>query len=225
MPRIRGQHFPPLEVMRGRWALAAAIETAILGENNQNARADRHGWFYSDGGGSWARLTPLADGRAVLSGIDRDYSETHRAGVDPTAGLPDWAVEHVEAAVRDESGSEWSSGDEQPWLGFVSWLDRGEADWRTVDHGVADGLDRHLLPALSEQRMLDAADDWFQGAAMELDDPESAPERVDTEAVLRAAQLGPGLTRDALVAVLPFEGMRVEAALRAARAFANGPAA
>ncbi|MBF4459287.1 hypothetical protein [Pseudoclavibacter sp. VKM Ac-2867] len=223
MTALRPQQFPTIEAIRGRWALVAAIETAILGEGRDSSHADEHGWFYSDGGGSWARLTPLPDGRAVLAGIDRDHSETHRRGLDLITGMPDWGVAHVEAAVSSESGRHWETGGEQPWLGFVYWRENAGEAWRTVDHGLADGLDKHLLPVLSEEQMLAAAADWFEGAVMDLDDPESAPEQVDAEAVRRGAELGPDLTAQALNAVLPFEGMHIEAAVRAARAFSAAP--
>ncbi|WP_424466888.1 hypothetical protein [Pseudoclavibacter helvolus] len=234
MTASRRRELPPLETMRGRWALAAAIETAILGERADNTRADDLGWFFSDGGGSWARLTQLPGGKAVLAGIDRDHSETHQRGIDPRNGIPDWAVDAVETAVRHESGRDSTDGTELPWLGFVYWFDPsadGPDDWRTVAHEdpaglqVADGLEQHLLPVLSEQRMLETADDWFQGAAMELDDPEAAPDRVDPDSVRRGARLGPRLTAEAIAAVLPIAGMHLEAGVRAASAFDREPAA
>lgn len=185
-----------------------------------------------EGAGRGSHSSP--GGKAVLAGIDRDHSETHQRGIDPRNGIPDWAVDAVQAAVRHESRRDSTDGTEPPRLGFVYWFDPSvdaSDDWRTVAHEdptglpVGDGLEQHLLRVLSDQRMLEAANDCFQGAAMEFDGPEAAPGRVDPDSVRRGAQLGLRLTAEAIAAVLPIAGMHFEAGVRAARAFDREPAA
>jgi hypothetical protein len=189
------------------------MDAAVLGGPDTSERpwACEHGWFFTDGGGGWAEVVLLSDGRAVLTGLDHEASETYFAGVDLRQGLPQWALPYVPHAT--ESGA--------PRWGFVAVYDGQE--WRSPDYGVSDGLEESALPILSEERMLEAARDWFEGAAEQFHtggDPREKAE-VDPAAVERAAALGPGLDAEALRDVLVYDEVDLEAGVAAARAFAD----
>jgi len=205
---------PPLELMGRRWAVVAALSAAVLGDTGDRPTtgAQPHGWLYLDGGGSWAQVILLSQDRALLVGMDRDHSDTYRQQVDLTDGLPDWAMKFV------------PTGDDgaRPWWGFTRLYVDG-AWWCPDTRGVADGLDRLRLPALSAEDMVRCAADWLDGAADAhlLDDDPRADAAVDPKVVIRAVELGPDLDEATLLEVLVFDELDLGAGVAAARAFAD----
>lgn len=143
--------------MRGRWAAMAAV-CAARGWGD-SCRSDGKVWHYDDGGGNWADLHHLGDGRAVLVGHDHEYSQTYYAEAsdffeepetDLLAGAPDWWEPPVLEVRRNES-----------WIGFVYGFDG--TGWYRAPYDVPDGFTSVGLPALTvretRERMLTYAED------------------------------------------------------------------
>lgn len=205
---MRIEDLPDLELIIRRWAVAAALPAAVLGPSATGAQP--HGAFFDDGGGSWAQLILVTDGRAVLVGMDRDNSDTYREGIDLREGLPHWSLPFL---------PEPGPNGEPAWWGFVRVHDG--RSWLAPTPVVEDGLRDHLLPVLAARKMVDTAADWLDGAVQEFvddDDPRSEF-RVDPAALELAVDLGPELTEASLFEVLPVVGADLAAGVAAARAF------
>lgn len=204
------KEMPDLGVMRDRWAVSAAMRAALFGEpGERGTRAQQHGWYYSDGGGSWAQVILLPQGRAVLVGMDRDKSDTYHEGVDLSVGLPDWALPFLPTA---EAG-------ERLWWGFAYVYDGGT--WWYHDAGVADGFDECLIPVATADKLEESAADFLDGAAHKHvgDDDPREDAQVSPDTVARAAQLGVDLDESTLLDVLVFTELDLAAGVAAARAF------
>lgn len=203
---------PDLDTMRNRWAAVAAFWATVGGPpGERDPRAQPHGWYYDFHSGSWAQLILLPGERAVLIGMDRDYSETSLYEVDMQVGLPPWARSVLPSAPEGYI----------PLWGLAYVYDDGA--WWSRETGLKDGLDR-LLPAVSVEAAVDCARDLFENGAkdefLEDDDPRMEVE-LDPAAVARALALGPGLDEQALRDVLVLEELDFAAGVAAARAFAD----
>lgn len=210
---IEKNSLPDLLTMRNRWALGAALSAALFGPPNpDDTQAQAYGWWYNDHGGSWAQTILLPGERALLVGMDRDKSATYNLGIDLSQGIPDWAAPFLPSAYGDGS---------RPWWGFAYVYDEGA--WWHRDHGVPDGMDSDLLPAVSMRNMIDTAADFLSGAMDEHlgeDDPREYAE-LDEAAVERAVALGPAVDRATLLDFLLFEELDFDAAITTAAAFAS----
>jgi hypothetical protein len=132
--------------MRGRWAAFAAV-CAARGWGD-DCQADGPVWHFDDGGGNWADLHHVGDGRAVLIGHDHEYSDTYFAAAaeyfekpetDLLAGAPGWWAPPARAAL-----------DRGLWVGFVYGYE--DSVWRRVAYDVSDGFSAIGLPALDDER-------------------------------------------------------------------------
>jgi hypothetical protein len=180
---------PTLDALRGRWAAFAAI-CAARGWT-RSCHADGPRWHFDDGGGNWADLVHVGDGRAVLLGHDHEYSDTYCAEAaayfgepetDLLAGAPEWWAPPVRAAATPES-----------WVGFAYGFDG--AQWWRASYDLDDGFASVGLPALDDARYQDLA-------AAFTDD---APGRVavpDAAAFDALAAAGPDLSPDLLRTVV-----------------------
>jgi len=61
--------------LRGGWAAMAAV--CVSRGWTDSVWAEGQAWFFHDGGGNWATLRFVGDGRAVLIGHDHEYTETY----------------------------------------------------------------------------------------------------------------------------------------------------
>ncbi len=102
---------PTPDALRGRWAAFAAICAARGWARSCHADGPR--WHFDDGGGNWADLVHVGDGRAVLLGHDHEYSDTYYAEAaayfgeletDLRARAPEWWAPPVRAALRRARG-------------------------------------------------------------------------------------------------------------------------
>jgi hypothetical protein len=130
--------------MRGRWAAFAAVLAARGWGRFCHAAGSV--WHYDDGGGNWADLHHLGDGRAVMVGHDHEYSDTYHGpaaeyfGEEETnllAGAPEWWAPPAELAMA-----------QQMWIGFVYGFDG--TSWSRVPYDVEDGFRSVGLPALDD---------------------------------------------------------------------------
>ena len=87
MPIERTSDLAPHAQLELGWRLAAACSAAAF-EPDEPTRAERHGWFYDDGGGTSARMILVDGGRAVLLGWDRDFTRTTDEGIDVLETAP-----------------------------------------------------------------------------------------------------------------------------------------
>ena len=126
---------PSPTTMRGRWAAFAAILGARGWGRGAFAEPGRR-WHYDDGGGNWADLYLVGEGRAVLVGHDHEYSDTYfreaatyfqEEETDLLAGAPEWWAPPVEATAAQEL-----------WVGFVYGWDG--AGWSRAPYELSDGF-------------------------------------------------------------------------------------
>jgi hypothetical protein len=144
--------------MRGRWAAFAAICTARGW--GRDCHADGTVWHFDDGGGNWADLHHVGDGRAVLVGHDHEYSDTYFAAAadyfqepetDLLAGAPDWWAPPARAAM-----------DRGLWVGFVYGYEDGA--WRRAEYEPSDGFESVGLPATDDARCRELVVEFTQEA-------------------------------------------------------------
>lgn len=125
--------------MWARWAAFAAAFGALGYDDVWTVTAG--GAHHDDGGGNWAHLALVEDGRAVLYGYDHEYSETVDADppIDLLAEAPDWLPWGELTRLQ---------GDDE--LGYVFWFTAG--DWHRVAYpdGVDDGLTSTVAEALDD---------------------------------------------------------------------------
>jgi hypothetical protein len=197
---------PSPAAMLGRWAPFAAICAARGWWNSCHAAGPV--WHFDDGGGNWADLHHVGDGRAVLLGHDHEYSETYFAEAaayfgepetDLLAGAADWWTPPVRAAATPDQ-----------WVGFVYGFD-GAAWWR-APYDVADGFTSVGLPALDDKRYRELAVQFVEDAP----GLSGAP---DPAAVDALAAADGDVTPPLLRAVIGATGWDAEAGAEAARRF------
>lgn len=198
----------PSELELG-WRLDAACMASAFNWNAFMTCAERHGWYYDDGSGTTARMVLLDGGRAVLTGWERAFTHTTDHGIDVVATAPDW----VRRVVR-------MSEPIDPAVGFIAWFEDGR--WHAHEY-PEDGLERWVTSrgfGTTEGRrelvnnILDvAADEHLQE-----DDPREEA-LADDAAIARVLDEGYSPTREALLAMLVFEELNLDAAADAIRAF------
>lgn len=170
------------------------VDAALFGPSARS-KVERHGMLWQDGGGSWLQVVLLAGDRAVVLGVDRDYSRTVTAdAVDLLTGLPDWVADA--ARTRDD-------GQGEDWLGFVLWWEGGA--WWSIEHPVDDGASQ--IPLLQP----------FTEAVQREDDPREE-QLVDPEAVRRLVATGSAVDERLLLDALIFEELHLAHAVAVARA-------
>ena len=137
---------PAPREMRGRWAAFAAV-CAARGWGT-GCHADGTVWHFDDGGGNWADLHHVGDGRAVLVGHDHEYSDTYFGAAaeyfqepetDLLADAPGWWAPPAQAAM-----------DRGLWVGFVYGYEDG--GWRRAEYELSDGFTSVGLPAVDDER-------------------------------------------------------------------------
>jgi hypothetical protein len=202
---LRTLDLPTPGALRGRWAAFAAICAARGWADT--CHADDGVWHFDDGGGNWAELHHVGDGRAVLIGHDHEYSETYFAEAatyfdepetDLLAGAPDWWAPPVRTACARGN-----------WVGFDG------ATWWRAAYEVDDGFTSVGLVALDDERYREQVAEFVQDAPGLAGPPD--PAAVDA---LAAAD---GVVTPALVrAVIGHDGWDADAAAGAARRFRTG---
>ena len=186
------------------------VDAALFGPSARS-KVERHGMLWQDGGGSWLQVVLLAGDRAVVLGVDRDYSRTVTAdAVDLLTGLPDWVADA--ARTRDD-------GQGEDWLGFVLWWEGGA--WWSIEHPVDDGASQiPLLQPFTEAVQSEAVEEAVNVAALDHlreDDPREE-QLVDPEAVRRLVATGSAVDERLLLDALIFEELHLAHAVAVARA-------
>ncbi len=195
---------PTPTTMRGRWAAFAAI----LGARGwgSGAFAEPQRWHYDDGGGNWADLHLVGDGRAVLVGNDHEYSDTYfreaaayfqEEETDLLAGAPDWwEPPALDGMTRMQ------------WVGFVYGFD-GERWWR-APYDLSDGFTSLHPIFVDDDRCRSMIEEFVEN---------EAPHPVRREAVDALIAAGADLDRETLRAVADVPEWDLDAGVAAARAF------
>ncbi|WP_341853827.1 hypothetical protein [Brachybacterium sp. GPGPB12] len=152
----------------------------------------------------------LAGDRAVVLGVDRDYSRTVTAdAVDLLTGLPGWVADA--ARTRDD-------GQGEDCLGFVLWWEDGA--WWSIAHPVDDGASHvPLLRPCTEAVQREAVEEAVNVAALDhLREDDPREERlVDPEAVRRLVAAGATVDERLLLDALIFEELHLAHAVAVAR--------
>ncbi|MFE1593523.1 hypothetical protein [Nocardia sp. NPDC058705] len=171
-------HLPLPTEIRRRWTALALIQHAIgLGDDMISMHRTPFStvWtFDDDGGGNWAQLTCLDDGRAAICGNDHESSERQFLPQWPeaevpvqVAGVPEWWIDSL---------SEISSR-ARP-VGFVYGFD--DSGWRRASYAHDDGAEYLLESATSDavtiREAVEALDLAFQDVIDDL-----AEEAIDDE--------------------------------------------
>lgn len=207
---------PRPDEMGRRWATVAAVLASRGGRWSDGAHALPDTWHFDDGGGNWAELRHSGDGRAVLVGHDHEYSDTYfgsaaqyfgEAETDLLAGIPGWSVDAIGDYLE-------KTGRQEIWLGFVYAFDG--AGWTRAEYTVADGFDSLRPPFVSDVAAVDFCAEHLDGFA----EDDGLTVTVDRDALARALEEGSGLTRTTADALCAARGLDVDAAVRAAHAFA-----
>ncbi|MEJ2869662.1 proteophosphoglycan 5 [Actinomycetospora sp. OC33-EN08] len=195
---------PTPTTMRGRWAAFAAILAARGWGSGAFAEPGR--WHYDDGGGNWADLHLLGDGRAVLVGHDHEYSDTYfRAAAtyfqeeetDLLADAPDWWEPPVAAAEGDGL-----------WVGFVYGF--GGSGWSRAPYEIEDGF-ASLHPVFADhERCRELIVEFVENEV------ETPVRPADVDALITADGAP---TREQLRAVADVPGWDLDAGVAAAAAF------
>lgn len=206
---LRTLDLPTPTALRGRWAAFAAI-CAARGWADSCHAADGV-WHFDDGGGNWADLHHVGEGRAVLIGHDHEYSETYFAEAagyfgepetDLLAGAPTW----WEPPTR-------SAGVRGDWVGFVYGFDG--VQWSRAAYDVDDGFASVGLVALDDGRFREQVAEFVQDAPGLTGPPD--PTAVDALAAADTA-----VTATLLRTVIGPTGWDAEAGAAAARRFWTG---
>lgn len=198
----------PLPQWADRWAAVAGVLAATTGDA-AGANATDGDWYYDDGGGNWAFLYRFADGRAVLTGSDHEYSQTYfgqaaayfgEPETDLLAGAPHWWRQAVDA--HEPSRGEW-----------ISWVYGWDGHrWQRARYETPDGFAQLKLPALSDTATAGFVREWVEQSATGQD-----VARDGAMAQLLAA--GAHVTPDQLRAVGPAAAAHADLGADAARAF------
>ncbi|MFD1812529.1 hypothetical protein [Rhodococcus gannanensis] len=208
---------PHPQDMARRWAVVSAVLSARGPRWADGAHATSDTWHYDDGGGNWADLRLLGDGRAVLVGHDHEYSDTYYGAgaeyfgeeeTDLLAGAPDWWV----SAISDHLDRVATQG---MWIGFVYGFDG--AKWSRAEYEPDDGFTALNPPFLSDEAAVDFCTEHLDGYA----EDDGLSVSVDVAALARALAEGAGLARETAASVFAGRGLDVDAALAAAHRFAH----
>ncbi|MFD3701646.1 hypothetical protein ACFWUP_00715 [Nocardia sp. NPDC058658] len=170
-------HLPLPTEIRRRWTASALIQHALgFGDDMISMHRTRSAtvWTFDDGGGNWAQLTCLGDGRAAICGNDHESSERQFVLPWPAAevpvqvtGIPEWWIESL---------SEVSS-QHRP-VGFVYGFD--DSSWRRASYEHDDGAQYLLESVISDagtiREAVEALDLAFQDVIDDL-----AEESIDDE--------------------------------------------
>ncbi|CAM4097985.1 proteophosphoglycan 5 [Janibacter anophelis] len=206
---LRDLDLPTPTDLNHRWAAEAAIWNARGWDDVRAEGPVRH---HGDGGGNWASMVLLPEGRALLFGQDHEYSQTFAGetaqefGVEPTdilAGAPAWWGEALEQHFNQEFG---------PWVAFAYGWEDGR--WQRAEYAAEDGFEELELPFLSHDDTVASLVDFLDTTALD----EQLEAEVDQEAVDALVQAGPAVTEEQLAAVA-FSGWDVAKGVAAARAF------
>lgn len=202
----RAVDFPPPRALRPGWAALAAV----CGARGWGATvgADGDTWRYDDGGGNWACLRRVGEGRWVLFGHDHEYSNTFfreaaayfgEPETDLLAGAPAWWGERLQPPFADR------------WIGFVYGFEDGQ--WRRADYADDDGF-----------AALDLAAAFSLSGTTTLGELAGGDDQPPPEAALRALLDADGMITEAqLRAALVGDGVDLAAGVAAARAFHTMP--
>lgn len=189
-----------------RWAAIAAIN-ASRGWDHVTCEGPLR--YHDDGGGNWAAMVLLPQGRVLLWGHDHEYSDTYfreaaayfgEPETDLLAGAPAWWGEALAAHHHQHLGE---------WVGFVYGWEGGR--WQRADYEPDDGFTALSLPMLSHeatvQDLVSALESKSLGSARP----------VDLQLVDGLVMAGPAMTAEQLRAVLPPSLDSAAGAARAAR--------
>lgn len=178
MPLIQIE-LPSPKQMRAGWAANAALVAAKGKGWELNAVATEDHWHYHDGGGNWVSLKFKDKNKAILIGMDHEYSRTYfresaayfgEKETDLLKDAPDWWDSELSTIIGEIRF--------EPWIGFIYGWDGSV--WKRAEYDLDDGftsvgllrtftnesllelvaavtdraLDRSLAPAL--QDMIDA---------------------------------------------------------------------
>ncbi|WP_308115224.1 MULTISPECIES: hypothetical protein [unclassified Rhodococcus (in: high G+C Gram-positive bacteria)] len=199
--------------MRRRWALCSAL-TAAQGRPDHCCARDRT-WHYDDGGGNWADVRILDEGRAVLVGHDHEYSDTYYAGAAPYFGEPEtdlladtpaWWRDAIEDYLADIERNGM-------WIGFVYGFDGGV--WTRADYTVSDGFESLDLPTVTHDATARHLTEFLQHIARD----QGMSADVDPQAVAAAIAAGADVSADQLRSLFGARQLDVAAGVEAARAF------
>lgn len=134
---------PSPSSLRGGWAAMSAV-CAARGWLDSAYATDAE-WHYHDGGGNWACLRFLGEGRAVLLGNDHEYSDTYfreaatyfqEEETNLLADAPLWWSHDLRPSPHGE------------WFGFIYGWDSHR--WQRASYEKSDGFNAvGLLSACS----------------------------------------------------------------------------
>lgn len=181
---------PPVD-LNHRWATFAAL---CASRGWDDTRADGSVRRHHDGGGNWASMVLLPQGRALLFGHDHEYSDTYfreaaaffeQDETDLLADTPAWWGEALAAHHTADVGD---------WVGFVYGWEDGR--WQRTSYDADDGFAGLALPMRTHEGAVLDVQDWLAGEAHDHGRP--SPDRAVAEALIMA---GPGLTEEQLSGV------------------------
>lgn len=203
---LRPLDLPVPADLNHRWAAVAGINAS---RGWDHVTCDGPLRYHDDGGGNWAAMALLPEGRALLFGHDHEYSDTYfgeaaayfgEPETDLLAGAPAWWGEALTEHHHQQLGE---------WVGFVYGWEGGS--WQRASYERDDGFSALNLPMLSHeatvQDLVSALASQSFGSAGPAD-----PQLVDGLVIA-----GPAVTVDQLRAVLPASLDAGAGAARAAR--------
>jgi hypothetical protein len=209
------------EVLAPRWSAYAAVMAARGARWAQAAWARDGLWHYDDGGGNWADLVLVGQGRAVLVGHDHEYSDTYfrdaaeyfgEPETDLLDGVPSWWA----GAVSDHLGRSASDG---LWIGFIYGFDGSQ--WWRARYDTADGFTALHLPFVATTDTVDAVCGVVGTATGDAASTAAVQDPLYRWQVERLIERCPAADREVVASVLSPMGdnVDVDAALTAAHAF------
>ncbi|WP_347238394.1 hypothetical protein [Dietzia sp. B19] len=212
---MREIDLPSPDTMAPRWSALAAVLAAYGPRWAESAYSDGSTWHYDDGGGNWADIRFLGDGRAVLLGHDHEYSETYfrsaaeyfgESETDLLSGCPPWWAEAI-GDYLDRIDSEGT------WIGFIYGYDG--STWTRADYDGDDGFTSLNVPFLGGQPVLKQITSQLTMSI----GGRPAGAAPDPQLLDRVLAECPELSADTAQALLGGRDLDIDAALRAAHQF------